>query len=206
MAQFATADDLGIRLGVTLTDDEQTRANAMLTDASGIVQDETGQTIELVDDDTLERRGTTDERILLPQRPVVSVASVALDGAPITDWYLAGNEIVRNGGSLVEVVLNDTYFGPYRRGFGFEGQTLAIVYTHGYAADAIPGRIKSITLNMVTRAWVNPGAVIRENEGNVGVEYAPRTEQPRGLELLESERVALRRLLGSRGASPWVGT
>lgn len=209
MTAFATAADLATRLGLAFDDTETARATGLLEDASGDIRDETGQTIDLVTDDPLEMPGTTDERITLPQRPVVSVASVAIDGAPITDWYLAGNELVRRHTTLVTAdALNDGYsgygYGLYR-GFGLESQQLSIVYTHGYAADNIPARLKNITVEMVVRVWVNPASVIQENVGPVETTYAPYADPPRGLQLTDSERRALRRLFGSHAGSVWMG-
>lgn len=199
---FATAADLANRLGLVFTADETARAEALLADASEVIRDETGQTITLVEDDVLARRGTVDDRIVLPQRPVVSVASVVLDGSEISDWYLDGDAIVRAGSLDVGLgILDRPRYGS--RGFGCEQETLTITYTHGYAET--PGRIKAIALEMVARVWVNPGSVIQENEGDTGATYAPYTEPPRGLQLTNSELRSLRRRFGRRASSITIG-
>jgi hypothetical protein len=208
MTAFATADDFAFRIGLTLDVEEQARATALLEQASGEIREESDQVIDLVTDDVLVLPGTTDERILLPQRPVVSVSSVELDGVAISDWYLTRNTIVRRGTTFVANALDDSYsfFGPYR-GFGRESQTLRIVYTHGFAAGAIPERLKNITLEMVARVWVNPSSLIQENVAGVATTFAPYSSPPRGLQLTDSERRALRRLFGSRSGagSVWMG-
>lgn len=207
MPQFASTDDLAARLGITLTMDEETRADILLTAASELVQDEAKQTIELVEDDELTIRGTTEERILLPERPVVSVASVTLDGTPLTEggsWFVDGNELVRAGITMFLTGVSDSLLG-YGRGFGFEWQSLEIVYTHGY--DPVPGLVKSICLEAVVRVWVNPGAVVEERFGNESTVYAPRsgTAQLSGLLLTDIERSALRRKFGRPAKSITIG-
>src|SRR5574337_1193367 len=53
----------------------QTRADTLLDLASDVIRNEVKQQIGLVTDDEITIPGTTDERILLPERPVISVAS-----------------------------------------------------------------------------------------------------------------------------------
>lgn len=201
-ADFAQPDDLAARLGLTLTEEEQTRAAVLLADASGVIRDETSQTIDLVTDDTYERAGTTDARIPLPQRPVVVVASVAIDGTEISDWYLAGSELVRGTRPSVEQLADGDWAGS-SYGFGSEARTLTIVYTHGYAA--VPQTVRSIAIEMAVRVWVNPGSVVQETIAGTGSTYAPYSAPPRGLMLTDSERAALRRLFGRRAHSVTIG-
>jgi hypothetical protein len=147
------------------------------------------------------RPGTTDERIELPEVPVVAVTSVLLDGAPITDWYQVGNAIVR-GRTLT--IIDGGYGYGWLRSFGSEAQTLTITYTHGYAD--VPARVKNITVEMVVRVWVNPASVIQENVGSTETTFAPYADPPRGLQLTDSERRTLRRLFGSKSGSVWTGS
>jgi hypothetical protein len=202
MTAFATATDLANRLGLTLTTDEVARATALLADASKNVIDATGQDILLVDDDEYERPGTRDRRILLPQRPVVSVASVKIDDVEVSDWYLVGSELVR--GSRSSSLLLDSLIDGCGWSWGEESQTLTITYTHGYAADALPGIVKNFTLEQVVRVWVNPGSVIQESEGDTQVIYAPFAAPPAGLALTNSEISKLKRFFGVRASSVQV--
>lgn len=199
---FATAEDFGNRLGLTLTPAEIARASWLLAKASGEIRDELGLAISLVTNDILNRSGTTDERIVLPERPVVSVSSIQLAGVEISDWYLVGNTIVRRGITTVWSGIVDDGYSTYR-GFGYESQPLRIVYTHGF--PEIPDRVSAITCEMVARVWVNPGSLIQENIGPVQTTYAPYSAPPRGLQLTDSERFALRRLFGSRSGNVWMG-
>ena len=209
MAQFATHDDLATRLGLIFSQAEQTRADALLTSASALIQDEAKQVIALVTNDVWETPGTTDEVIRLPERPVVSVASVTLDGQPLvqgTDWYLDGDSIRRI--PVVTTVLtggliDEAFTFPLGTGFGWPAQTLAITYTHGYAT--IPGTVKEICLEAVVRVWVNPGSVAREAVGNTLTVYDNNRFSPSGMLLTDDEKKALRRFFGRTAKSIQIG-
>jgi hypothetical protein len=209
---FATADDFAARLGIDLTDPEKTRAGILLGLASELIQDEVDQQIGLVADDTIELPGTTDDRITLPQRPVVSVSSVSIDGQALTeggDWYLEEDTIIRvstpltilDGGDLTV----DPYAYPYGLGFGLPEQTIAITYTHGFADNAVPGTVKAICLEAVVRAWVNPGSVARESIGNTSTVYDNNRFSPSGLLLNGGEIRKLRKLFPRHAGSARVG-
>jgi hypothetical protein len=201
---FATPADLAARLGVDLTDDEQTRAAALLASSTGLIQAEAKQTITLVEDDTLTRRGTRDTQISLPEKPVISVASVTVNGVALaegTDWYLDGSDITRMPvfGIIEGVGFDDDLL---RRGFGWPGMQVEIVYTHGY--DEIPEAVKVICLESVVRVWVNPGSVMRERYGSEQVDYLMQGI-PSGPFLTAAEQRTLRRLFGRRVASVTAG-
>lgn len=204
LVTFATAADLATRLGISLTSDEQSRATALLALASGLIQDVVGQTIALVTDDTLSMPGTPEDRIELPQKPVVSVTSVSLDEVALTegsDWYLDGSTIFRRAAFFSrDFGILD---GPYLLGsaFGTPLQTLTIVYTHGYTAAEIPATVKSICLEAVVRCFVNPGAVARKTVGNTSTVYDNMRFSPSGLILTDDERRTLKRRFGARALS-----
>lgn len=203
---FATADDLAARLGLTFTDAEQTRASTLLDMATGLIQDEAKQTIELVTDDVLTMPGTTAERILLPERPVVSVFSVTLDGQPLgdgTDWYLDGNEIVRRPFILsAPWVFDQGFTFPYGSGFGWAGQTLEITYTHGYTD--VPAVCAQIALEMVVAVWVNPNNIARETIAGVQTVYDNMRYSPTGLLMTDAQIRMIRRKFGRAGSSVTV--
>lgn len=205
---FATAADLAARLGIVLTSDEQTRATTLLAQASGLIQDVVGQTLALVTNDTLILPGTPEDRIKLPQRPVVSVASVSLGEIPLvegSDWYLEGSTIYR-----IAAFYNRDFGmlnGPYLLGstFGTPLQTLTIVYTHGYTPAEIPATVKTICLEAVVRCFVNPGAVARETVGNTSTVYDNMRFSPSGLILTDDERRTLKRKFGAGALSVSIG-
>jgi hypothetical protein len=208
---FATAVDLEARLGITFTAAEETRAAALLQIATGLIQDEAKQTVLLVSGDVLTMKGTSDERIVLPERPVVSVASVQLDSTVLaagTDWFVDGNELVRVPSTTIFAVSQMLDAGisfPMGTGFGWEKQTLTITYTHGYAADEVPAVCKAVCLEAVARCFVNPGAVARESIGDTSTVYDNNRFAPSGLLLNQDERQTIRRFFGRRARSVTIG-
>jgi hypothetical protein len=191
MAQFATANELAARLGITLAGDEAARANTLLTLASGLIQGATRQRIERVENDVLAIRGLTEGRILLPERPVISVSAVSLNGETVNagDYYLDGDSLVR-GGSGWTAWLDAQDFGGGR--WGSSRTPLTVTYTHGY--ETIPGAIKTVCIESAVRAYVNPGSVEQESYGSERTSYGAV-----GLTLTPDERSIVRRAV-SRGA------
>jgi hypothetical protein len=208
---FATADDLADRIGVDLTADERIRANVLLELASGLVQDEAKKKIGRVDDDLLEIPGTTDDMIRLPELPVISVASLTLDGVPLiegSDWYLDGGSIARIPAAttvLTGGLIDEAFSFPLGTGFGWPAQTIAITYTHGYDAANIPKSVKAIILEAVVRVWVNPGSVARETVGDTATVYDNMRFSPTGLLLTDDEKKIIRRLFGRTAKSISIG-
>lgn len=176
MAQFATADEFAGRIGLEeLTAAQEARADELLERASGLVQNETRLTLEFTEADELVIRGTRENTILLPGRPVTEITSVAIGDDPIDDWYIDGGELTRVGG------------------WGSPADEITVVYTHGY--EQIPAAIKEAVLSAVTRVWVNPGGAVSERLGQAAMTYAVQGT-PHGLFLTEDERRAVRRAVG----------
>lgn len=185
--QFATAAELAARLGVSFSAEEETRADSLLTLASGLIQREARQDIGLVEDDVFATRATREQSILLPERPVVSVSSVTVGGSGVTDWYLDGDELVRRSGW--EVSLNGI---EGTAGWGSRNVPLVVTYTHGY--NPVPDAIKAVCLEAVTRVWVNPGSVMSERYGSEQVAYLTQGT-PTGLLLTPDERRAVKNVV-----------
>lgn len=160
MAAFATHSDLATRLGETLTEDEQTRATALLTLASDVIRQAARQTIDQATS-TITVRAVG--RVLLPQRPVVSIDSVLVDGSSV-GWTLDG----------------DYLEGPW------VGKTVEITYTHGFGT--VPDAIKAVCVEVVTRVWVNPGKASQEAYGSERVSHGGTS----GLVLTAEERKLVR--------------
>lgn len=194
MSQFASADDFAARIGVTLTDAEVARANLLLTRASGIIQKAMKQNIALVTDDTYVRPGDYSSAVRLPERPVVSVSSVVLDdnqGNPTTlvqaeNFYIENDTLIRLNWNAV---IQDSSFGLPWAGWGFPWWTLTVDYTHGYTE--IPEPAPTICMEMVVRAWVNPGSVARQTIGNVATVFDNMRFSPSGMLLTDQEQADL---------------
>jgi hypothetical protein len=182
VAQFATPDELATRLGVSFSEEEENRAGELLVLASGLIQREAKQLIERVEGDILIRRGTSADRVRLPERPVVSISAVTLDAVPFTeeiDWYLEGDELVRTSSAP-----SSTSFG-LSGGWGDAGRILEITYTHGF--DPIPDAVKAVCLEATVRVWGNPGSVMQERYGSEQVSYLVQGV-PSGLLLTDAEK------------------
>lgn len=205
-SQFATSDDFAARLGLTLSDDEAFRVETLLSLASDLIRDEAQQQLSLAEE-IITIPGTTDEMIKLPQRPVVAVSSVTLDGVPLLeggDWYRDGNTIVRRRTS-VSVLAGTLDVLALGHGFGWPAQTLEITYTHGYAD--LPASLKAICLEAAVRVWVNPGSVAQEREGETSTlyHYASSSSDAAGLLLTHAEQQVIRRLVGRPAKSITIG-
>lgn len=173
---FATAEDIATRIGRALDATEAATVAMLLDLATGAIRAAARQHISLVEDDALTVRGIRGSTLLLPERPVMSVTSITLDATALaTDTYYLehGDTLNRAAG-----------FGTYR-------DALVIVYTHGYADDAIPAVIKAVCVEAVIRAFVNPGSVMSERVGSEQTTYAVQGT-PAGLMLTADERRAVR--------------
>lgn len=168
MPQFASSDDLAARLGVVFTDDEFIRADALLSMVSEEIVSVTGQQIELVSGDEVSLPGRLAVELVLPQRPVVSVESVFINGIELvegTQWYLDGDAMRRFRGLPV-----NTFPWPISTvNWGLPWQTVDVTYTHGF--DETTGIVKAVCLEAVIRVWVNPGAIREESYGSTQVTY-----------------------------------
>jgi hypothetical protein len=162
VAAFATHTDLAARLGVTLTADEQSRATTLLGLASDVIRRAARQNIDRATS-TIKVISAAD-RVLLPQRPVISIDSVTRDGSAFVDHMLDGDYLAGS----------------------WSGGTIQITYTHGY--DPVPDAIKAICLEVVTRVWVNPGKADQEAYGSERVSHGANV----GLVLTDEERKAVR--------------
>lgn len=171
---FATNADLAARLGITLTTAEQTRADLLLDQASGLIRQSTKQNISKVTGDTWVTRGVWGNRLLAPERPIIQVSSVTaqfLNGTtytldPIT-YFVDRDELVRYDWPLSFTVGNG-WLGP--------GWKITVTYDHGYdlAASPVPRQLalcKTVALEVVARCWVNPEAATMEMIGGVQTMY-----------------------------------
>lgn len=203
MTQFATNAEFAARLGITLTTDEQTRADTLLALASGLIQQETRQTIEQVTDDVLAVRSVYGDRFRLPQRPVTDISSVTLtpkSGTPSTVdplvYYLDRDELVRVTSRLI---LPELAFVQWSPGWLGPYWTITITYTHGF--ETIPEVVKTVCLEAVVRAWVNPGSVARETIGDTATVYDNMRFSPTGLLLTDDEKKNLNDFLRRRSGT-----
>lgn len=157
---FATVAELQDWMGFTVDASETTRAQLMLDSATSGIKAWTRQTIEQVTDDTVQLQGTWEHVLELPERPVTSVSSVAVDGEAqtvTTDYLVVRNELRRPNAEFQNWQPPTSDFFPFAKtGWGGPSVIVEVTYTHGFAT--IPDDIKGICLAKAARMFMNPEA------------------------------------------------
>lgn len=149
MTAFATSAELATYTGDTALDGA--RGELLLEQASAIIRNHCRQTFDLVEDDEVELRGSRASRLKLPERPVVSVSEVLIDGTETTSWRLVRDTLVRTGPGV------DSFDERSSRGWGSPDYTVTVTYTHGFAAGTqAMDTLKAICLQVAGRAAGNP--------------------------------------------------
>lgn len=138
---LATIDDLTDRIPGGVPAGSETRAEALLRDASEAVRKFTGQTFNTATS-ALANAKLRNGIVRLAQRPVTDVETVQdFDGNTLTFTWLGDDRV-----NVCPQVFDMWSMVPYRN-------TLAevrVTYTHGY--DDIPDDVISIVCNVVARA------------------------------------------------------
>lgn len=184
---FATSTQLEARLGLSFTADEHGRATTLLGLASDVIRAEFGS-LTFAEDDSFTVRGDYASRIRVPQRPLVEVASVTVNGELLDadSYYIDGDEIVRSSGI-------SSSFYPFGSIFAGPLDEVEITYSHGW--EDMPGDVAAICLEIATRVWVNPGSLVGENVAGVQSTYG--VGPGNGLLMTDAEKKQLRRALYS---------
>jgi len=150
---FCAKSDLEALIQTAIDEAHETAATRAITEATAIIQNYCQQTLELTEDDelTLDSRGG--RRIVLPQRPVIEVASVVEDDEELTaedDYRLGQHGILYRLGR------------DWARGV----QIITVTYSHGY--ETIPEDIKAICARAAARVY-QAGLRMAETEGVPGI-------------------------------------
>lgn len=128
MTALATLADYATKFGAP---PDQNAVNAALDAASAQIRSYLHQQISYTANHSVVLSGNNTDRLILPERPVISVASVTYDKngdneTPVTDFVVESDMLMRCNG--------------WRWGYG----NFTVVYTHGY--QVIPADIKNVTL------------------------------------------------------------
>jgi len=153
VAALATQADVEARLGRDLTEDEEARIEALLSDASELIRAHTGQDFDAVADDAIVLR-PVGVVLRLPQRPVTAVTSVHAVGRDgQADVELSGwSWDARDKVSLACATLSGADVPTWWWGWGPD--TYQVVYDHGY--DPIPPIVVATAATMVLRTLLSP--------------------------------------------------
>lgn len=174
MDPLASLTDLSDRLGRPLAAAEETRAQALLTDASAKVRAYTRQNFTRTDNETVVVRAQQGE-IRLPQRPVLDVTGVVAIGAggapdvPVVGWQWDGLDIIRAVTDSPVINLPEDWYDDVD---AYPG-TFRVTYSHGDAQ--VPDVVVGIVARMVLRTLTAPtvaGGVTGETIGP----YSYRTD------------------------------
>lgn len=194
MSQLADIDDLALFLDQDLSGSGEARALFMLTMASAAVRVYTGQQIEKVEDDAVDLIGTYADYLQLPQRPVLSVASVAVNIPGFPAQALPGATFYVDPRGRLFYSPNALANGPdmeFPAGyFGGPLSTVHVVYTHGY--DTIPDEVIMATCMIAGRLLRPGGAVDGSMASETLGDYSYKRAAELAGKLLQEERELLR--------------
>lgn len=196
LPSLAELDDVEDRLGRDLTEEEQRRAQAMLDDASAVIRAYTRR--DFTRTETTIRLRPRGNKVVLPQRPVISVSEVKtviaigpteiVTPTPVYSW-VAGAEIHFLDSSII-------YNAPTLDIGDEENLWVEVTYVFGY--DEIPYDVMAVVANMVVRnlSVPNGGMVDLETVGPYTVRYSgytsagPLSLAPADRDILNRYRVA----------------
>ncbi|OII64594.1 hypothetical protein BJP40_19840 [Streptomyces sp. CC53] len=146
LTALATTADLAAR-GLTVDAGETTVATTYLAVASAAVREAAGVPISQTTS-TVTLEGPATQWLSLPGPPIVSVASVAIDGEAVTDWRLRSHRLWRAGGWSPDC-------GP---------SEVEVVQTHGLAE--VPEDIVDLVCQLAAAAL---GAYRSDPDGTAGM-------------------------------------
>ena len=157
---LAFVADLEAYLKRSLTPAETTQADLILPAASTVIREEAGQVFSRATTTVKLVINPFDEWVTLPQQPVVSVASVALNDSGLSGWTAINGRIYRACGWF-----------PLATGAVLPPPPiLTVTYTHGYAT--IPADVKLTTVLLVNAAMTGEIPVRSEQVGDYSISYA----------------------------------
>lgn len=162
---FATVDDLAALLGRQLTSDQEVQAQLLLDLATAEIRNHTRQHLE-VKTHTQRLHGTWSGDLELPQRPVISVESVKIEGEAVTDYQYDTDGVIRRVAGALVPTFDRAWAGG---GWGGPRSIVEVVYMAGW--DPLPIDIRGVCLSMAVAAAANPTGVAQESIGSYSVSY-----------------------------------
>ncbi len=161
---YAQAVELGILMGrgdEGLDAAETARAELLLAMATGVIDAETGQPLQLAQSThVLDARGGT--KLILPRWPVTAVASVTVLDEQDQDLTLVHGTDYRW-----------SRFGLLRRVRGCwpcKERSVTVVLTSGH--DPVPENVRPICLRLARSGWDNSAGLEAERLGDWNAKYA----------------------------------
>lgn len=194
LPSLATVADLATLLGRTFTPGQEQQAQALLDQASSVVRSYVRQDITratTTDTFTMRRADPLLHRcegvVTLPQRPIVDIATVLVNGVETLDWWLDGGDLLLRAWSWDQPPA------------AHQPPQVTVTWTHGY--DPVPGDIQAVVMQAANRVLVNPSQVRSETVGGESVTYLiPATGEALGVLLSRTEQKVLDRYRRTAGS------
>lgn len=183
--QLATAAELARLPGMAGVDTDT--ADLLLQMATGVVQGVVRQRLVAVTADQITLLGTADADLWLPERPVVAVTAVTVDGVAVTDWRL---------------------FGPrLRRACGWSDYPpvpaeVSVTYDHGYDPEDYRLGLAKAHVLMLAAGAAHDAGVVSEGIDDYQVTYERMASRMESSEVLSA---LLRRHYGPRAGLVKLG-
>jgi hypothetical protein len=189
--QLATLDDLAAKMQCSVSELDEASALLAIEGATAVVQATARQRLVRVDDDAITLSGGYGPWLRLPERPVISISSAALDGTVLSLGTAEGTYRLRGARIWRSCGWQTPCYGP---------SEVQIVYSHGYDLDDQDVQLaRTITASLAAGAYEQPGggAVQREQIDDYSVAYAAAAAQ---MEATPSLRSALRHKYGLKAS------
>jgi hypothetical protein len=194
LPSLATVADLATLLGRTFTPEQEPQVQALLDQASAVVRSYVRQDItQATTTDTFTMRHVDPllhrcaGAVTLPQRPVVDVDSVLVDGVVSHDWWQDGSDLL---------LRSWTWGAPPG---AHRPPQVTVTYTHGW--DPVPADIQAIVIQATNRVLVNPSGIRSETVGGESVTYLiPAAGEYLGVLLSRTEQRVLDRYRRTAGS------
>lgn len=197
---FASVPELCDLMGKALEPDDA-RASLLLELSTQAIKDAARQTFALVIDDQVTLYETHGRReIKLPERPVLDVSSVQLNGLNLTGYTVTKRGVRWLWGDPFQIE-GYSINAPELEADG--EPVVTVTYSHGYALavgeipeenplgiELLPGSIKGICLAAAARAFQNPQGIVQESVGIREVQYGGAL----GVALTDDEKKTLARI------------
>lgn len=165
---------------------------ALLEQATAIVQDAAGQRLVRVENDEVTLIGSAEHWLTLPERPVVSVSAVEIDGNAVTDFQVRKHRLWRDQGwQASSLLLLWSRAEP--------PSLIDVTYTHGYDDnDQALEFARSVVKTVAAQLNGNPLGATGFSIDDYREQYSQAGSAAVSGAVPESLRLALRRRYGLR--------
>jgi hypothetical protein len=181
---LATPEDLASLLQ---RDVDTASATLALEVSTAVVQAAAGQRIVRATSTERIVWGSSDRVLILPERPVVSVAAVSYGGSPLSEGTASGTWRLTNGGIWRDIGWTEIAGEP---------SPVTVTWTHGYLASDQEIQLgRGVSLTLSRGLFTNPDGTIREQIDDYSVAYA---EAQAALEAQPGMAALLRKQYGRR--------